>query len=259
LRRTRIFVAALLLGTVLPGGAPGIAAPVPEQTGASQTPFETEIAAAKVAMMSDPDVALKRARKATLLAAGMTGTEAAIGAATGHWLEGEALTRLNHPEQAKPVIEAALETVTRIAPGTKLHGDLLKSKASIASLTGEVQPALATLHQAYRIYEGLNEPRAQAIVLQNIGSIYSDARDYPRVLSYYEQANDVFDDDPALTVSSHNNRGNAFRDMGEFTRAEHEIQASAGRRTSDGQPSPRGSHHHQHRVRRVPAGGIRER
>ncbi len=184
--------------------------------------FEAQIADTKSSMMSDPGTALKSARKAAAIANAMPETEAAIAIATSQWLEGEALTRLNKPKQATPVIATALKTVTSVAPNTKLNADLLKSSAAIAKQTGRVEQALAMLYDAYRIYEKLDQRRSQAIILHNIGSIYYEARDYPRVLDYYDQAKSVYADDPALNLSSHNNRGNALRDMGKFGEAEME-------------------------------------
>jgi tetratricopeptide (TPR) repeat protein len=130
---------------------------------------------------------------------------------------------LNQPQKAKPIIEAALAIAVKQAPGSKLHADILKSQAGIAAIAGDPQGALEMLHQAHAIYGKLGEARAQAIALQQMGSIYSQARDYPRVLEYYEQANEIFSGDPALTLSSHNNRGNAYKDMGEFAKAEQEF------------------------------------
>src|SRR5687768_12916157 len=66
---------------------------------AAQTPasaFETEVAAAKAAMMGDPETALKHARAATSLSRRQRDAAARqIGEATGNWLEGEALIRVN--------------------------------------------------------------------------------------------------------------------------------------------------------------------
>lgn len=192
------------------------------QTEAVPSAFESQIAETKSSMMSDPGNALKSARKAAIIANAMPKKEAAIAIATSQWLEGEALTRLNRPVEAGPVIDSALKTVKREAPNAKLHADLLKSSAAIAIQTGRVEQALPMLYNAYRIYGKLDQKRSQAIILHNIGSIYYEARDYPRVLDYYDQAKSVYADDPALNLSSHNNRGNALRDMGKFGEAEAE-------------------------------------
>lgn len=179
-----------------------------------QSSFELVVADSKASMMSEPTIALTKAKEAANMARSLPSRQSVIAMATAQWLEGEALTRLAHIDQAAPVIVAALKSVKRAAPNTKLHADLLKSRAAIASQTGEIPQALELLHNAHNIYERLGEARSRAIVLQNIGSIYSDARDHPRTLRYYEQAREVFADDPALNLSSHNNRGNAFKGHG---------------------------------------------
>lgn len=209
-------IAALLLSTAL--HMPVVSAKAETKTSA----FETQIADTKSSMMSDPGSALKSARKAATIANAMPEKESALAIATSQWLEGEALTRLNKPKEATPVIASALKTVKRVAPNTKLNGDLLKSSAAIAIQTGRVEQALPMLYDAYRIYGKLDQKRSQAMILHNIGSIYYEARDYPRVLDYYDQAKSVYSDDPALNLSSHNNRGNALRDMGKFGEAEIE-------------------------------------
>ena len=62
---------------------------------------------------------------------------------TARWLEGEALTRVNRPKEARPVIEAALRDAAAAEPGSKLHGDLLKSHAAVSAVTGDVLAARA--------------------------------------------------------------------------------------------------------------------
>lgn len=192
----------------------------------AQTSFELEIEATKSSMMSDPAVALQSAKKAEQIAKKLPTGDATLAIATSQWLEGEALTRLNKAPLAEPIILEALKTVKIAAPDSKLHADLLKSKAAIVSKTGKVEDALSILHEAYRKYEGLGEKRSQAIILHNIGSIYYEAGDYARVLKYYDQAKSVYGDDPALNLSAFNNRGNALRDMGRFVEAEQQYQAA---------------------------------
>ncbi len=188
--------------------------------------FEASISSTKAAMMSDPEAALVSARAAGVLAKSLPAKEAEIATATSQWLQGEALTRLGKPAQAAPIVAGALSKIARLQPYSKLHGDLLRSTASIASKTGNVQAALITLHQAFATYQKLGEARGQAMALQNIGSLYYDARDYDRALRYYDQAQSVYKDDPAVTVSLHNNRGNALKDMGRFAEAEREYSAA---------------------------------
>ncbi|GAA4027664.1 hypothetical protein GCM10022281_02940 [Sphingomonas rosea] len=219
---------ALLVLTAAAAATPPARAAAPAVTAgresAVQQRFDATIAASKAAMMSEPDVALARAKDAIHLAYGLPAPEAPLAVASGQWLAGEALTRLNQPDAARPMIEAALKTVETAAPSTKLHADLLRSRAALASLDGKVQQSLEGMHQAYRIYAALGEARSQSIMLQNIASLYQDARDFPRALNYLGQAEDVYSQDPALSLALHNNRGNAYRDMGEHARAEGEFR-----------------------------------
>lgn len=187
------------------------------------TPFEAQVAAAKAAMMGDPAAALRHARAATSL--GRVNPDAnarRIEEATGYWLEAEALIRVNQPQQARPVIDRAMGIVGQHGANTKLHADLLKTRAALSLVTGQVQSALRDLLDAHRMYGRLREPRSQAIVLQNLGSIYLEARDFERALRYYEQANETYSDDPALTLAAHNNRGNALKELRRYADAERE-------------------------------------
>ena len=213
--RKALLALAALLATI---GSTPVAAAAPS----IQQAFDAKIADTKASMMSDPEVALGAARRASAIAKSLPDAQARLAMITSAWLEGEALTRLNHPDRAAPIIAKALEAVAVLQPKSKLHGDLLKSSAAIASKTGKIQDALPMLHQAFEIYQTLGEARSQAIILQNIGSLYYDGHDYNGALRYYDQAQAIYKEDPALTVSSHTNRGNALKEMGKFAEAERE-------------------------------------
>jgi diguanylate cyclase (GGDEF)-like protein len=219
--RIKSAMAGLLLSAAIPALA--IAGSGPASADGTEGRFAAEVAEAKAAMMSNPDVALDHAKTATAIGKSLGREKGIVAEATGEWLQGEALSRLNHPDRAVPITDAALAAVTAHAPGTKLHADLLKSRAQLAAADGQPQVALPLLHKAFALYKQLGETRAQAIVLQVIGSIYLDARDYQRALNYYEQSNEAYADDPILKLSAHNNRGTAFKEMGEFGKAEHEF------------------------------------
>ena len=216
--RKRILI-ALTLGSAffLPAGLQAI-----ETDSASA--FENQLSQAKSSMMSDPGAALRHAQSAASTAESMPAEEAALAKATSQWLEGEALTRLNKAKQAEPVIQEALRTVSEEDPNSKLHADLLKSRAAIIGQIGKPENALKILHNAFKIYEQLGETRSQAIILHNIASVYYEARDYARVLKYYNQAESIYPDDAVLSLSAHNNLGNTYRDMGDFAEAEAEYE-----------------------------------
>ncbi len=201
------------------------AAPATSAAPAAASKFERQVSAAKAAMMADPAVALKHAAAVIELSKTIADpTQRLTGELTGRWLQGEALVRVNRPADAKPVIESALQIAARQLPNSKLHADLLKARGGISLATGEVALALSSLLDAHEIFRRIPEPRSQAIVLQNIGTIYRDARDYARALSYYDQADEAFGDDPSLAISSHNNRGNALKELGKVLEAEREYK-----------------------------------
>ena len=198
--RALMLAAAMVAGLLTATGATVRAAPASPVAPASAQ-FEAKVADAKQAMMSDPSQALIHAR-AVIVAAKALPQGGAAASATGQWLEGEALMRLNRQSEAKPVLNAALATAQRVKPGSKLHADLMKARAVLSIEAGEFQAGLTALQKAHRMFGQLGERRSQAIVLQTIGSIYLEARDYPKVLEYYDQANEVFSDDPSLRLSA---------------------------------------------------------
>jgi len=212
--------------------AASIASPAFAQTAREQG-FETEVAQAKAAMMGDPEAALAHARAANSLGGGLSdGKARALAQATAQWLEAEALMRVNKPAEARVLAETGLATAAKVAPRTKLHADLLKARASILVVQGSVQPALADFLASHEIFRGLGETRSQAVVLQNLGSLYLSARDHERALRYYAQANEVHKEDAVLSLTAHNNRGSAFKEMGRFQEAEREFKlALAGARS----------------------------
>ncbi|WP_172970243.1 bifunctional diguanylate cyclase/phosphodiesterase [Erythrobacter sp. THAF29] len=209
-----ILASALLLAS------PAIVA---AQDAPTPTPYEKSISAAKSQMMGNSAAALKSALEAEKQA-DTSKDDPALARLTAKWLQGEALMRLNRAPEAEKIIEEALAEAARIAPEEKLLADLLRSKAGLQAANGKYGEALSSFQMAHDRYKALGEARSQAIVLQNMGSLYSDARDYERVLSYYREATTVYPEDNALSLSAHNNRGNALKELGRFDEAEKEFQ-----------------------------------
>ncbi len=216
--------AALILIVLAMASAAGAAPAL-----ATDPPFDRAVLSAKSAMMTAPQKAYAASKEALAIAQkAPAGRRQDLEQATANWLMAEALTRTKHPEQALPILDRALAVVARAAPDTKLHGDVLKSRGHAAATLGHVQAALRDFQAAYKIYERAHEPRSEAITLQEIGSIYSDARDYPHELQYYAQARDAFSQDPALSLSADNNRGFALKSMGQLGEAEAEFRHAYG-------------------------------
>lgn len=209
------------------GPALAISPPTLATVAAAPAGFDGQVTASKIAMMAEPAAALSHAlAAATFAQAKPAGPDHDLALATAQWLEGEASTRLRKPADALALLNPALTTVQRLKPNSKLQGDLLKSRGRAFAAQGKVQQALADYHEAFRIYQRANEPRSEAMALQEIGSVYGDARDYAHVLQYYAQSSEVFSADPALSLTSHNNRGSALKNLGRYPEALVEFRAA---------------------------------
>jgi signal transduction histidine kinase len=206
-------VAAILLGTA---GFPAAGARAPQAASQPTNAFEDKVAAAKSAMMTDPQVALQRSLEALDLARRGPAATQAEQVATAQWLQGESLLRLNRTGDAAPIIAEALATAAARVPNSKLYGDLMIAQADMRQTNGDVQAALAGFHDAYRAFGVAKQPRSQAMALMRIGSIYQDAGDYPKVLQYYAQAADLYPADVALLMTAENNIGNALKSQKKY-------------------------------------------
>lgn len=188
--------------------------------------FNQSIEAAKAAMMSDPQHALQIVDRALTQAEKLPQADRDLARATALWLRIEANIGLNRLSDAARQVELALPLVERAASNSKLHGDLMRSSGAVAALSGKAPSALRDYLEAHRIYELMGERRARAMVLQDIGAIYGEAGDYERELSYNDQAQELFDDEPSLAVTTNNNRGEAYRKLGRLEEAEKAFLAA---------------------------------
>jgi signal transduction histidine kinase/ActR/RegA family two-component response regulator len=196
----------LVASAVLPAA---LAAAEPAPTLAS---FAKSVEATKQAMMADPARALESANAAVVLARRLPpGHEAEVAVLTAEWLHGEALLFMNKLNEAEPIVSATLARCERIAPNTKLHGDLLRSHGAIAASAGRVLEALHDYQRAHEVFRAAGQARSQAIALQDIGQIYWEAGDYKRVLDYYQQSAEVYSGDPTLTLTMQNNLAEVYR------------------------------------------------
>jgi len=188
---------------------------------------DAAIEQANAAMLGDPGAALEHARDAASVIRRVPASEEKSSAiATSYWMQAEALTRMNRSSEALPLIEEALPLAAENGAGDKLDADLKMALGRASRVAGDIQLALTSLQEAHDIYAELGETRSQAIALQNIGSIYNDARDYDRVLEYYDRAVETHSGDASLDLSAHNNRANALKELGRYDEAiEHFRQA----------------------------------
>ena len=207
-------VLALLTALIAASATAAVAAPHP----ASPSPFDTAIDRAKGSMMAQPQSALAASRQALALARDGSSAQA-MRTATAQWLEAQALMRTGHAGDAVPIIDQALTVAATQGPKDKLHAELMNSEGDAMAIQGDVQRALEDYQAAFDLYGAAEDPRGQAKALQNIGSIYQDARDYERVLKYYAQSAEIYKADPVLLVSALNNKADAYRELGRYNEA----------------------------------------
>ncbi|WP_421787058.1 EAL domain-containing protein [Hyphobacterium sp.] len=205
------------------------ASPVRAQTEpALNQPYAEAVAEARANMMRDPAAALELAQRAErMVPVGIDGTAEATALATTSWLQAEALTRMARPGEARPVAERALELLGENPAPTKLYADILLALGRTLKITGEHGLALDHFQAAYEVYAVIGEARSQAIVLQSIGSIYNDARQYERAIEYFEDAADRYHDNN-LDLAAFNNLGNAYTALEQFEPALESYERALG-------------------------------
>jgi tetratricopeptide (TPR) repeat protein len=220
----RSVIALLLFSVSLPALTQPIAAQDAARRGDPGSAYDRAISAAMDSMMADPEAALVHSRRALALTDRKTGPQQAVNRARAMWLNAEALIGLNNLTEAGKIATEALAIVEKAEPGSKLNGDLLRSRGSVRALSGDVKSALADLQAAHETFRKAGIARSQAIVLLDLGQIYWEAGDYERTLSYYKQAVEIYNDDPGFGLSNHNNLGETYKMLERFADAEREYR-----------------------------------
>ncbi len=187
-----------------------------EPSATHEKKFEAALSDAKTALMANPESVTQKSEGLLALAREASDPKTqAMEVATAQWLQAEALTRTGKGENALPLLNHAIESISAY-PKVKLHGDLIRSRGDAYLNLGKVLLALPDLQSAHDVYRQAGEPRGQAMTLMDIGTIYQNAGDFPKVLQYYSQAEDTFAADPNLEFSMNNNKAIAYRSMGNF-------------------------------------------
>ncbi len=192
-------------------------APVKSET-ELQNAFDALIAESKAAMMSDPALAVERATKAEAFVRALNdGVDADVQLATALWLKGEAQYRAGQSPVAMAAIDEALALVADA--DSLLYADLVLAQGRIASRNADVETAVKSYFEAHKRFAALKEARKESMTMQAIGSIYRDAESFGKAIEYYERAMETYPGDPRVDLSSFNNRGNIYKDMGQSNEA----------------------------------------
>ncbi|WP_322964200.1 ATP-binding protein [Sphingomonas fuzhouensis] len=177
--------------------------------------FERAVDAAKAEMLRDPAAAVRQAQKARSLADGIAEPgQRGLALATADWLQGEGALRQGDRATARAAIGQALPVAYRLAPQSDLYGNVLLSKGSLDTDSGNIAGALSAYQSAYRVFQHLNDARGQARALAQIANLYIDAKDFASALRYLEQARATYRGDDALRMVILNNRSVTLGELG---------------------------------------------
>ncbi|MEM1410596.1 MAG: tetratricopeptide repeat protein, partial [Pseudomonadota bacterium] len=172
---------------------------------------------AQSTLVAKPIEGLRLAREAAALEeSGVAPRDAIMMRAA--WLEAESLFRLSLPGDAAEVLKETLSTY-RNAGGTALYGKLLITSARVARSFGDNGLALKNFQDAYKLFSELGVTRYQAMALQGISTLYTNARRYERAIEYDRRAAEIHPNDSIMKIASLNNRGYALRKLGRFDEA----------------------------------------
>jgi signal transduction histidine kinase/predicted negative regulator of RcsB-dependent stress response/CheY-like chemotaxis protein len=197
----------------------------PSFASAPDSQFDAQLAQARNDILGNPEKALSDAATLRAEAASFGSPEARTDAiAQADWVRAEALISLNQPKQATTVINNALASITPSARNTAIRGELMLARGVVAVIRGRVQDALRDNQNAFRLFDTADDRRGQAIALQNIGTIYTEAGDYNNALKYFDQSAEVYSQDPKLLLSANNNRGSAYYELKRYKDAEAAFQ-----------------------------------
>lgn len=177
------------------------------------TPLDARFEAVRALLLTDPQRVLRDGGALEDAAKRRDGDRSTLVAAS-KWLQAEAYVRLGDPKSAAAEVEGALALLHRLPGKYSIEGDVLRTRGDIAADADNVAGALADYQTAYRIYVMVDDRRGQAMALLSIGALYRQGADFEAALRYYGQAIEIYDDDPALSISLLNNRGNVLADMG---------------------------------------------
>lgn len=195
-------------------------APVIGDPAADWTRFDDAVASARANMVNAPTDALNAAERAEQSVPATAGAEErATALATAYWLQAEALNRTNAPLKAVPMAERAISVLESVESSGSLKGDILLTRGRIAHRVGDIQTALESLRDALEILRAEGNTRSQSSALQKLADIHVDAGDFEQAISYYDQALEVYDDDPQFVLFYYNNKANALRGLGQYDEA----------------------------------------
>ncbi|NRA30751.1 MAG: response regulator [Parvularculaceae bacterium] len=199
------------------------AALTPAHSGQAEETPDTLLGQAQSTLVADPSTGQKLAMQAAVMERRSQDPRPDI-LLKAAWLEGEALFRLRRLDEARVVVTSALNN--NASATTEIYGKILITSARVARASGDNAIALDSFQRAYILFADLENPRYQAIALQGLSTLYTNAKRYERAIEYDQRAMEVYPDGPMMNVVSLNNRGNALRKLGRFDEGREAFRAA---------------------------------
>ncbi|MFM9976574.1 MAG: ATP-binding protein [Sphingomonadaceae bacterium] len=181
-----------------------------------------QINEARSSMLVNPSRALALSQEAQITARAISGRDRYKLHAEAGALESQALLRMNRVNDAYKIITNIVKITNGKTIPHKTLGDIAVSRGHIEVQRGQVDIALIQFQNAFAFYQKSNEIRGQSIALQSLASLYNQGGDSRMALKYYAQADETFSGDPLLSLSAHNNIGNAYLSL--FRPKEAEVE-----------------------------------
>jgi tetratricopeptide (TPR) repeat protein len=126
--------------------------------------------------------------------------------------------RLGKPKEAEQSYNAALKLQREIGDKSGMGTSLINLSSLTNETLGRPDDALPLLKEALQLRRDSGNPAAEALVLNNIGSVYISKGDYSEAQTYFERALEVREKTkiPDELADTLHNLGETFAKMGRF-------------------------------------------
>jgi signal transduction histidine kinase/CheY-like chemotaxis protein len=219
-RCVKMFLAIALLCCGLP-----IVPAVQAAEGQNSEAIRGLIEQARAQLNISPETAISLAEKsASLIGSDVTPDERNSFLAESDAVIGRALIGLRRTDEADTAIKRGFVRARNGQVSARVIGELTLASGRIYQYRDDVQRALAAFQKAYGIFRTVGERRSQALALQSIAKLYVDGGDGENAIKYYAQSEEEYAGDPAMSLSSRNNKGMAFLFLLQHQKAEIEFK-----------------------------------
>ncbi|MFV0622724.1 ATP-binding protein [Sphingomonas sp. ac-8] len=185
----------------------------------ADTAFQTQLEQAQAVLGQDPRHALALSNDVEKRALRTASVDPLV-VMTARWVQADALSRLNQDTGAsRRLLERVTRQMAKLPPPAAFRGQVLLTRGDLNAADGKVSAALADYQGAYRAFAQGPDLRSEARVLIRLASLYREGGDFAGAQRYFNQAREIFSDDPILSSATYNGLGNVLTEMGRFQEA----------------------------------------